>query len=95
MVLRDQRMEQQLAMIPRKVKVQLRNFLTKRFPEVPVPECAFTKRDSNDRNAPEKVYAVDEEGNVILDAVMKKYLKQQALQEKAWKRDLAAKMKMF
>ena len=66
MVLRDQRMEQQLAMIPRKVKVQLRNFLTKRFPEVPVPECAFTKRDSNDRNAPEKVYAVDEEGNVIL-----------------------------
>ena len=92
MVLRDQRMEKQLAMVPRKVKIQLRNFLTKRFPEVPVPECAFTKRDPNDRNAPEKEYAVDGAGNVILDSVMKKYLKQQSLQEKAWKRDLDARL---
>ena len=46
----------------------------------------------DDRNAPEKIYAVDEAGNVILDAVMKKYLKQQEKQEQAWKRDLKARL---
>ena len=91
MVLRDQRMEQQLKSIPRKVKLQLRNFLTKRHPEVPIPEANFLNPDPDDKNAPEKVYNVDAQGNVILDAVMKKYLQQKEMQEKAWKRDLEEK----
>ena len=91
-VLRDQRMEEQLQRLPRKVKVQLRNFLTKRYPEVPIPShTIYQSRDKDDRSAPERQYMVDLDGNVIVDVVMKQYMKQQMEQEKAWKRDIEEK----
>ena len=92
-VLRDQRMEEQLQRLPRKVKVQLRNFLTKRYPEVPIPtHTIYQSRDKDDRNAPDRQYMTDFDGNVIVDVVMKQYMKQQMEQEKAWKRDLTEKL---
>ena len=93
LLLRDQRMEEQLSQIPRRVKVQLRNFLTKRYPEVPIP--SFTKysvKDKDDISVPDREYMVDMEGNVVVDVVMKQYLKQQQEQEKAWRRDLTEKL---
>ena len=87
LVLRDQRMQRQLSEIPRKVKVQLRNFLTKKYPEVPVP--SFTNYSfPDDKSVPDKTYITDIEGNVIVDLVMKQYMKQQLDREKAWKKDL-------
>ena len=87
LLLRDQRMERQLTDIPRKVKVQLRNFLTKRYPEVPVP--GFTNYNfPDDKSVPDKTYHTDIEGNVIVDLVMKQYMKHQLDREKAWKKDL-------
>ena len=91
LLLRDQRMEKQLSSIPRKVKVQLRNFLTKRYPEVPVP--SFTNYNfPDDRSVPDKTYVTDIDGNVIVDVAMKQYIKQQQEREKAWKRDLQEKL---
>ena len=91
LLLRDQRMEKQLTSIQRKVKVQLRNFLTKRYPEVPLP--SFTKYTfSDDKSAPDRTYITDIDGNVIVDVAMKQYVKQQKEREKAWKRDLQDKL---
>ena len=93
LVLRDQRMQDQLTRIPRKVKVQLRNFLTKRHPEVPIPSfTVYSYKDEDDISAPDRTYMVDSEGNVVVDVVMKQYMKQQREQERAWRRDLEEKM---
>ena len=93
LVLRDQRMEATLDQVPRKVKVQLRNFLTKRYPEVPISSFTNYTKDKDDREAPDRHYMMDHEGNVIVDVVMKQYMKQQLEQERAWKRDLSEKMR--
>lgn len=93
LVLRDQRMEEKLTSLPRRVKVQLRNFLTKRHPEVPIPSYTnYNIREKGDRSVPDRQYMTDIDGNVVVDVVMKQYMKQQLEQEKAWKRDLTERM---
>ncbi|XP_023330970.1 uncharacterized protein LOC111703304 isoform X2 [Eurytemora carolleeae] len=84
--LRDQRAEQTLALVPRRAKVQLRNFLTKRFPVVPVPRSSRRTGYKGDKSVPDKVYIVDAEGE--LGADFKSYRKQHAHQEEAWREDL-------
>ncbi len=94
LLLRDQRAEAGLGRVARRTKVQLRNFLTKRYPAVPVPRTAASSpRSAGDRAAADKEY--DADGEKIDTAEAKAYRLQKEKQERAWQQDMLDKVKVY
>ena len=92
LVVRDQRVQDQLRQVPRRVKVSLRSLFTPRHPPVPLPaSCLAVAREPGDRGVRDREFRVDAEGNVV-DVVMQNYLRERSRMETAWRKDLEARV---
>jgi hypothetical protein len=59
-MLRDQRMLDSLKRIPRRTKISLRNYLTRRYPAVPIP-AEILRRADTEKNGADDIFDSDDD----------------------------------
>ena len=88
LVLRDQRAEAELAGLPRRVRVQLANYITPRHPPAPAPRHVCNARPG-DRSAPARQFRLGLDGGLLLDSVTRAMQQGERERAAAWARELA------
>lgn len=93
LTLRDQRMVRDLAHVPRRTKLALRNNLTRRYPALPLPAKIVRKPTFQDRTLKTlrdvvKLEVADHEAVGPQYGVAKLFLRNQEIQQRRWQEDV-------